>query len=175
MLAQVDGIVEMRTRLLSDLAGVPSPLLTRTPSGGGWSILEVIEHLVLAEESVLANMDRPELLRARRTSWRSRLGYSAIVAILSSPFRVSVPSAAMKPQGKRSFDELRAAWAASHEALRRHVIAVHEGRVSGAVFAHPVSGPLTTRQAVRMLRVHLKRHERQIRGILRSLEAEGAS
>ncbi|NNK61829.1 MAG: hypothetical protein HKO98_01365, partial [Gemmatimonadetes bacterium] len=47
-----------------------------------------------------------------------------------------------------------------------------EGRISGAVFVHPVSGPLTTRQAIRMLRVHLTRHERQIRRILRAVEQE---
>ena len=169
MLTQVDRIESKRSRLLAELDALPRSVLDARPPSGGWSVLEVVEHLVLAEESVLANMDRPELLRPRRTSLRSRLGYAAIIGVLSSPLRVQVPTTAMRPEGTRSFEELRTAWEESHRALRRHVTAVEEGRISGAVFAHPVSGPLTTRQALRMMRVHMNRHTRQIRRILGEL------
>ena len=170
MLAKVDRIEEIRTRLLADLEGLPAAVLEARPESGGWSVLEIVEHLLLSEESVMKNVDRPELLRPRRRSLRARIGYAAVLGILASPFKVRVPSPDMKPSGGRSFDELRSAWEESHRALRRHVVAEGEGEVSGAVFVHPVSGPLTTRQAVRMLRVHLERHERQIRRILRAVE-----
>lgn len=170
MLAQIDRIEEMRTRLLTDLDALPHSVLETRPASGGWSILEIVEHLVLSEESVMKNADRPELLRPRRRSLRSRFAYAAVLGVLASPFKVRVPSADMTPSGGRSFAELRAAWEESHRGLRRHVVAEGEGKISGAVFVHPVSGPLTTRQAIRMLRVHLERHERQIRRILRAVE-----
>ena len=166
---EVDRIVRARTRLLAELESLPRPLLERKPAPDEWSVLEVVEHLVLAEADVLADMDRPERLRTRRVSIRSRLGYAMVLGVLVSPFAVRVPSPAMRPSGQRSLEELRSAWEASHHALREHVAAVEAGRISGAVFVHPVSGPLTTRQAVRMLRVHLRRHEKQIRRILRNL------
>ncbi|MBT8402296.1 MAG: DinB family protein [Gemmatimonadetes bacterium] len=101
------------------------------------------------------------LTRDRRGTHRARSGRS---------HRDDAEPPPRKP--RCSFDELRAAWEESHRGLRRHVIAEGEGRISGAVFVHPVSGPLTTRQAIRMLRVHLTRHERQIRRILRAVEQE---
>lgn len=170
MLAQVDAISETRARLMAELDALPRSLLAQRSTSGGWSILEVIEHLVLSERSVLANMDRPELLKARRKSLRARFGLTAVMSVLRSPIPVSVPSADMRPKGERSFEELRTDWEASHEALRGHVAAVEGGQISGAVFMHPIAGPLTTREAIRMLRVHLKRHEKQIRNILQSLE-----
>jgi hypothetical protein len=47
----------MRTGLISDLDALPPAVLTIKPSSGGWSVVEVVEHLVLAEESVLAVTD----------------------------------------------------------------------------------------------------------------------
>lgn len=38
-----------------------------------------------------------------------------------------------------------------------------------AVFAHPISGPLTPHQAILMLDVHLRRHARQVRRLIASL------
>ena len=169
MLDQVDRIEAMRAAVTGTVGDLPVAVRSARPPDGGWTLLEIVEHLVLAEESVLANLDQPDRLRARRTSLRSRMGFQALVAVLLAPFPVGVPSSAMKPRGDRSFDELCEAWESSHRALRRHVMAVEEGRISGAVFVHPVSGPLTTRQAVRLLRVHLRRHQKQMRRVLTAL------
>jgi hypothetical protein len=170
VLAQVDRIERSRARLIARLEALPRSVLETAPPSGGWSVLEIVEHLVLSEEAVLRDMDHPERLRPKRRSLRARLGFAAVIGVLSSPLRVQVPSSSMRPKGTRSFDELRAAWEESHRALRRHVVAVEEGRISGAVFRHPIAGPLTTRQAMRMLRVHLERHTRQIQRILREGE-----
>ena len=169
MQTQIDRIEESRERLLAELDALPRSVLEATPPSGGWSVLDIVEHLVLSEESVLADVDRPDRLRPKRRSLRSRLGFAAVIGVLSSPLKVRVPSSTMRPRGTRSYEELRAAWEERHRALRRHVIAVEEGRISGAVFEHPISGPLTTRQAVRMLQIHLERHTRQIHRILGEL------
>lgn len=175
MLAQMERVEAMRDQMLAKLDALPPAMHTARPASGGWSALEVIEHLVLSEESVMAGIDEPEGLRPRRRSLRSRIGYAAVLGVLASPIPVKVPTPDMEPGRTRTLEELRATWHESHRVLRRHIQAVQAGEVSGAVFSHPVSGPLTTEQAIQMLAVHMKRHGKQLRRILEAVEREGAS
>jgi len=45
-----------RDALYEALKGVGEELANRKPSGGGWSILECVEHLALAEEYLLSRL-----------------------------------------------------------------------------------------------------------------------
>lgn len=172
MLHRLDRIEELRDALLREIAALPAESVARRPAPDRWSILEIVEHLLSSEQSVLAGMDDASTLRPRRRSLRSRVGYGVVIAVLALPVRVAVPVAAMAPRGGVSLATLSHAWREHHRVLRRHIEAVLAGRVTGAVFTHPVAGPLTTGQALRMLDVHVKRHAQQIRAIIRSMPAD---
>ncbi len=172
MLAQLEAVERMRDQMLAELEARSPAVRSARPASGGWSALEVIEHLVLSEESVTAGIDDLAGRPPKRASLRSRIGYAMVLGVLALPMPVKVPTADMEPKGTRSLEELRKAWEESHRTLRRHIQAVHEGKVSGPVFSHPVSGALTTEQAIRMLSVHVKRHRKQFRRIMEASEKD---
>lgn len=156
-----------RDVLLDELAGLDEAALMARPAAGKWSILEIVEHMVVAERDVFRALGSDGVLRHRERTLRHRFAYVVVMAILRFGVPVRVPSAAMLPQGGRSLAELRAMWDENHAWLERHLAERDEVTSGQAVFRHPVAGPLTTDQAMRMARVHLERHIGQIRRNLR--------
>jgi hypothetical protein len=137
-------------------------LLTGRLRDGKWSVLEIIEHLVLAEEDVLIDAANLDTLPARRRRAKHRVGYLVVMFVLRFDIPVAAPSDAMLPTGSTSLPELRSKWEANHRRLGELVDGLDRAAADRAIFRHPVAGPMTVPQATRMLEVHLDRHIRQI-------------
>lgn len=170
LLARLDRIDGVRRALLADAEALPTPLRDAHPIPGKWSVLEILEHLVLAEEAVLGQFRRPAGAPGR--SVRDRVMYRVVMFVLRFGIPVRVPSRAMVPGGGMELTELRERWDRNFEALRRAVVDM-TGDVPGQPVAHhPVAGPMTARQSLAMLDVHIRRHARQVRSRI-ALLAEG--
>ena len=71
----------------------------------------------------------------------------------------------MVPRGSQSFEALKKEWEKNHELLRSFLEKAGPECAGKALFAHPVSGPITVSQSLHMLEMHLDRHSRQIKRI----------
>lgn len=158
-LRQLDRIEQKRTSLLDAVARLEPSRLDAHPVPGKWSIREIIEHLVLAERSVLGDLSG---LQERPRSFRHRVRYLIVMGVLRGRIPVRAPSTAMLPTGERSLPELRETWDESHRRLRAYVSGLDRRGLRRAVFRHPFAGPLPVPQALRMLEAHLATHTRQI-------------
>ena len=166
--ARLDRIEAKRSALLERLAGTKSTRLSTPARPGGWSILEIVEHLVRAEDAVLGELDDAGAVAdrpAHRRTLRQRLLHLVVLLVLRFRIPVSAPSRAMLPRGGASLESLRRRWEANHRQLREVVDRLGASGAGRAIFHHPVSGPITTRQALRLLEIHLDRHLGQIRAI----------
>lgn len=158
------SIARMRDEVLTAFGGLDQAALEAKPGGPDtWSRLDVMEHLVLAEEVVLEGIADPHALPTRSRTFAHFLRYGLVYVILGVGIPVTVPSRRMKPAGGVSFAELRRRWDRSQELIRRHVDGADRRELGRPVFKHPVCGPLSTRQAIWLLEVHLRRHRTQIR------------
>jgi hypothetical protein len=160
---------ETRRALLDELEALDPAMLTAKPRAGKWSMLEIVEHLVLAERAVFKGLPDASRLVDGERGPGNHARYLLVLFILKSGVPVRVPSPEMVPRGDRSLTELRRSWDESQDWLRSYVDRVGPDGVRRAVFEHPVAGPMTVKQAVRMLRVHLGGHVRQIRALQRLL------
>jgi hypothetical protein len=95
--------------------------------------------------------------------------YLLVLFILKSGIPVRVPSRAMAPRGDRSLAELRLLWDENQSWLRSCIERLGPKGIRRAVLEHPVAGPLTVEQAIRMDQVHVDGHVRQIRALQRLL------
>lgn len=163
----MDRIEQVRSSLIEKVKHLDNEQLTLAPSEGKWSILQIIEHLVLAERDVLGNPSIIERRKPYQQNWKNVFGYYIVIGILRSIIKVPVPTRSMIPRGKKSLEELIADWDENHAALKTHLKLEAEGKRNGVYFKHPVSGPVTTKQALTMLEVHLNRHIKQINAILK--------
>jgi len=160
---------EKRGALLDEMGAVDPATLVAKPLAGKWSILEIIEHLVLAERAVLQGLPEPSRLTARERRLKHRVSYVVVMFVLKYSIPVQAPSPAMLPQRNRSLVELRRLWDENQQWLRAYIDRLDRKGFRRAVFEHPIAGPLSVEQALHMDQVHLDTHIRQIRKLQRLL------
>lgn len=163
LLSQLGRIERIREELLEEVQPLPDDQIRQSSSEEKWNILEIIEHLVLAEDYVFGGSEKPT--PKKRTPLHF-LRYVFVMSILRSFIKVNVPSRKMKPQFNSSLEVLTKRWEQNHQTLRKYLENLDSNTLSDAVFFHPISGPLTAQQALYMLEVHLKRHHKQVQEII---------
>ena len=166
MISELRDKFEMydRTRraLLDDLVGLNNDQLRRKPGPNDWSILQIVQHMVLAEQGVMQYLPEPEKLIDRKRGLRARIFYLVVILILRWNIRVPVPSKRMVPDGNTSLSELRQQWDENMRWFRRYLDSLGPEDLKRAVFSHPIAGPLTGPQAGKLAQYHFEAHLRQI-------------
>jgi uncharacterized damage-inducible protein DinB len=160
--------------LFTYLESLPEPLLNMKPHHVGWSALQAVNHIYLAErlsiqyvQYKLAKGDAFPVIRP--DAW---LRSMVLKWILWSPLKFKSP----KPIDMRgdhfevlSVAELRENW----DALRRELtqlLETHEPSLRWRLsYKQPYAGRLTLKQMLVFFRDHLRHHDRQIRKIVRSV------
>lgn len=117
--------------------------LTRRPSGGGWSILEVLRHLLFAEQAHLGRHD------ATHAGW-SPAGYTP--ATMREARKLGAAG-----EHAPSVGEVLAEWQAVHERIEQALRQLDDETVAVAL-----------RRNLKHLRAHLKSIERALRRAIRS-------
>ena len=167
MIAELRNEFEMydRTRraLLDDLAILNDEQIRRKPGPKEWSILQIVQHMVLAEQGVMQYLPEPEELIDRKRGLRARIFYVVVLLILRWNIRVPVPSKRMVPDGNTSLSELRQQWDENMRWFRAYLDSSGPDDLKRAVFSHPVAGPLTGPQAGKLAQYHFDAHLRQIK------------
>ncbi len=158
----LQALEAQRQAILHDLATWDEAARAARPRPGKWSALEIAEHLVLAERVILQDLPPAGALVARPREFKHRSLYWVVVAILRFRIPVKVPTRRMAPAGGRSLAEITALWDENFRWLRAHAQALEPGDEARAVFRHPVAGPITLAQALRMAQLHLAIHLRQL-------------
>ena len=155
-----------RLALVEAASAADASLFKKRLKPDSWSLLQVLEHLVIAERDVLRGLpDLAEVPPGRRhRKWF--LSYPLTLFILRSGFTVPVPSPAMEPGGDRSWEELRDLWAEGAAWLKTYVARLTPAEARNAPFVHPVTGPLPVKQTLKLLKVHFDSHQRELRKLL---------
>ena len=154
-----------RRALLEDLANLNEDQLKKKPGPSEWSILQIVQHMVLAEREVMQYLPEPEELIHRKRGLRARIFYVVVLLILRWNIRVPVPSKRMVPDGNTSLSELRQQWDENLRWFRGYLDSLGPGDLKRAVFSHPVAGPLTGPQAGTLAQYHFEAHLRQIKKV----------
>jgi len=160
--ALLDQIDVQRAAIVSDVAALPEAAQHWRANDDAWSPLDVIEHLVLAEQVVLGDLESAPTRMAPEPTAVHRVRRLIVWLVLRLGIRVRVPVDRMRPTGTTTFAALRTRWDDQHIALRRLVTGMDRRGLQRHIFRHPIAGPLNTPQALRLLSAHLDTHRRQL-------------
>jgi|GEM_PF-622091 len=173
LLSRLDAFSTSRQSFVNQLSQLTPEQLSTRPNPGAWSILEIVEHLVLAEKIVFKISPRAEPLTPAKKRLSNRLLYRVVIFVLKSRrSKVDVPDKNMNPAGQTSLTDLLDSWDQNQIWLREFIQNLSPHDLKKAVFAHPVSGPITPSQAIYMLQIHFDKHMHQIQGILSELKTQ---
>jgi uncharacterized damage-inducible protein DinB len=83
-------------RIRSTLSDLPTSALSKPPQDGGWSIAEVLEHLIVSADSYLERLRKLVRDNGRRTTkpdarWKPTLGGGLLVWSMRSPRKSPAP------------------------------------------------------------------------------------
>ena len=157
-------IARVRREVLSRIESMAPETVMRAPAGDAWSVAEITEHLVRAEDygiiglwSAIPTADEsptplPEELASRTID----------EVFLDLPDRVDAPPPVEPKSGGRPV----AYWVArlrSHEALIEELAgAMQVAGLDRVIYPHHIAGPLNGAQRLQFFRWHLERHLAQI-------------
>ncbi len=153
-----------RLALLDSVAGVAEDRLRRPREDGGWSILQVLSHLALAEQHTLAyihkKMQDPSQLppAGAMSFWRMAI----VVVALRSPYRAKAPERTAHPEADTTLAAVRAHWDGVRKGWQELVDGFPPALADRAVFRHPRTGMMSLARTLAFTQAHLDHHRRQI-------------
>ncbi|HEX3235452.1 MAG TPA: DinB family protein [Gemmatimonadales bacterium] len=152
-----------RAAMLRELNAMTPGRLVFHPAPGSWSALDLVEHLVLAEEEVLRGIpDRPPT-RSLADSARA----AVVLPLLSLSFargsRLRAAAPGTLPSGGSSLGQLEVRWSRARANLRAVLGLMGPEDLSRPFFRHPVVGWLTTLEGLGFLERRDAHHLNRVR------------
>ena len=157
-------IESQRVVVMDELKAEGDEALRWKPGAESWSLTEVIEHLVIAEERGLRGLERE---RPADLGSRFAAGLKLRILMLASPLpiRVKAPSKGLLPTGSVELPALAARWGEARCRLAGVLDAIPPGGEGERRWKHPIAGWLDTEEWVRFIYAHIDHHRAQIRRI----------
>lgn len=168
------NLARVRSKLDAVLRAVPEGDWKRKPAAGGWSVGEVVAHLIQVETAVLdAGVKRlAQPPRTLKSGWLPRSVWPPIWLI---PYRglkrqTPIPMDAALVASKTEMLETLAQRRQETLCFLRETL--QPGRcLDGYFWNHPFFGSLTLLEWCRVLAYHETRHRKQIREIVSSFQS----
>lgn len=166
----LEMLEQTRDRFLASVTGVPEADWRRTPSFGGWSPAEVLEHMVMVEASTapylasrVFSAPAPEEILAR-TRGRDQ----TLRSWLEGEEKATAPDFVTPGRPSRDREAALEDWLAQREAI---IAAFRDGPEDLRSYSgkHPLLGSLDGFQWAVMVALHADRHGRQLRRIVADL------
>ena len=170
LLATLDN---RRAEFLAGLESVPAEQRAQSPTPSAWSPLQIGEHLLISERG-FAHITARQIEKGddrRRFGEPSERSVEGLIQAMRTPATFKIPEGvdAITPTGDVPYDVLRRDWQATAERWHEIVATFPPELETEALVMHPVSGPLTTAQAIRFLEAHIEHHLHQLGRTVRAL------
>ncbi|MCB0619645.1 MAG: DinB family protein [Saprospiraceae bacterium] len=153
-------------QLLAELKNYTHQQLNSIPSPGSWSAIQVMHHLLIAEELSFKYLQKklsfnPSLQKA---NWRTRLRQSFLAFYLHTPIKFKAPKGVSTPAFPREATLIDTAkrWTSNREALAEYLNELPPEILDKEAYRHPIAGRLTVKGMLSFFRDHFDRHRKQI-------------
>ena len=153
-------------KLLQHLNSLADDVLDFKAGPDKWSIVEVIEHLVMAEENMLAQLTDETSAATLDPQDRSAKNYHIVIKVMTRDIPVDVPDESMEPRGQFSLAELLDRWDDTRKKTRAYISVIDSEKAGDLVYRHPFAGPLDMAETLRFIDVHFDNHMRHIDRII---------
>jgi len=153
-----------RIQLLEDLQAYDQATLAALRSDGGWSIIQILNHLADAEAQSVKYMkyklaDKTAL---NRSGFKAAYRLFLLRIAFFLPLKYKVPRVLGEPTNALSLEETHIKWNTIRNDLRSIFDQLDRNMVNLELFKHPVVGKMNVIQAIKFMQSHFDRHRSQI-------------
>jgi len=160
-------------KALSSLNKQYAGIVRRKPPGEDrWSAIMALEHIVLAERSILGGLPAPEDMEILHRTFVNKISYAITSYVFNLQLLLPVPEVALQPKGEYDLFELTDMWDENHAWLRSFITEAPRECLKNTYFRHQIAGPMNIEQAMGLNLAHIVMHEFQISQIFMELNIE---
>jgi len=164
---------ESRSEILQILNALNDEEFTATPITGGWTISQVINHLISAETGIFKYISKKKLgaENLKDAGVRNQFNSTALKLALKSNKRFKAPSFFSVPDNTPK-ENCLTSWNQGRESLYQLFTDLDATLLTKEIFKHPIAGYLNASQTIQFITNHTDHHAKQINRILPSLSNE---
>jgi uncharacterized damage-inducible protein DinB len=162
-----DRMEASRFRILQLAESLPAPRECVSPGPEEWSVVQVVEHMVIIDRMVLKfvqkQLPKDDLRLAGIGTW-----IRSVLVTLALRYRrkIKAPAVLPVPTGSRSLAEWRDEWEACRRQWRETLESVPEKLRHRELFKHPLAGYLTLGQTLDFITEHTLHHVPQVKRLV---------
>jgi len=161
-----------RHTLIAELELCSEAALRFQPGPNRWSILMVVEHMVMGERGI--RLKGAEIVGDQiEADPQTEELFKVVIDILDRDVPVDVPDPSIEPVGDKTLPALLSLWDAERKKLGNLLEAVTSADIGKALARHAVTGPLNPVRTLELALAHFDTHHRQIRRILADTKSGG--
>ena len=169
-----ERLTTRRDRILAEFTPWPDEQLRQRPAPEAWSVIEVIEHLLLTEKLTFAGV-RKNRGAAIPITLRDRVRAGLVLGVMLLPTRVRIPKGvtALAPShADQALSRFVEGWETERRQMREYLATLSGKDLTEGVFKHPVGGWVTVRGTLIFLESHLLHHGYQLRRIRKDIATD---
>lgn len=160
-------LVEQKELFLAELDAMPEDMRPQKPAEG-WSAIQVMEHIMIAESGTLAYMKKKtsggwqvlELAGDEHNSNSRKVNER-----LQSAERYRAPSVLPEPQGNFPYEGMKTFWNNQRIEMDKFISSLEPAYYDRLLFRQPVAGLLNLYQALEFMTYHIMHHIPQLHRI----------
>lgn len=158
-----------RKSLLDSLQSVQGEKLNLPPAADKWSVIQILNHLIMAESGTFGYLKKKiqGIDSLEKTSFTNWFGYQLIKIYLVLPIKIKAPQGIAQPAGDEKLVDVIAKWDKLRADWYQFLTQIKDSDLEKAIFKHPFGSRLNIYQTIGFCDDHFKRHERQIKNILK--------
>jgi len=163
---QHDSLKLKLEALLQRLESLPGESLSFKAGPDKWSVVEIIEHLVIAEKSLLEQLSAHIPVSRLDPAAKTPEKHQTVIKVMARDIEVDVPHESLEPHGNIALEDLINQWNNIRAKLPGLLAEIKPEKKDDPVFQHPYGGPLDITDTLQFFEVHFDNHMRHIDRIL---------
>ena len=168
--SKFDALEKQRAALVAYLLGSSQVLLNKNPDSLHWSPLQIIQHLILAEELSLKSVKAKLLLgKFEKAGAMAMVREIGLILALRSPIKYAAPAAVSKLPENLDLNLLIEQWEKVRMDWKELLESIESRLLMNYLFKHPVAGKLKLGGGLSFMYEHVNRHEKQIKMALKQI------
>ncbi len=160
--------------LLEQIKDQPDTVLNEKPERGGWSVLQVIYHIVLVEEASLAYVKKKLSFGKEipKAGFKQAMRARYLKTFIRTPIKVKAPE--MVGESKMPADirfwEVLKKWKDNRAELEDFLDQMPDDLLKTELYKHGLVGKLTPKNMLVFFELHFNRHRKQINKVLKEVK-----
>ncbi|CAB1082307.1 hypothetical protein D1AOALGA4SA_9933 [Olavius algarvensis Delta 1 endosymbiont] len=163
---QYDDLKLKLEALLQRLDSLTTERLYYKAGPDKWSIVEAVEHLVIAETGLIEELSKNIPISTLDPAAKTPDKHRIVIKVMERDIEVDVPHESLEPHGRTALEDLLAQWDDIRAMLPGLLAQIAPDKIEDPVFQHPFGGPLDIADTLQFFEVHFDNHMRHIDRIL---------